>query len=353
MSSLIKIKPQILYAPMLASFGGGSSRGFGRGTGGGIAPDYWGTSSQGYSGYSGGDINFSPSYSYPTQTWDTANFHDALSVFYDLSRNKAFLSYTPMGVRDLYNVSNQRRAIDYKALSSTEVSIPVVNVGGGISQAASEGRGITIAFLSDADRTEVLVIGHSNQTAVYCYNPDTYAFLGKITPDVNNDAYGVQFGSDWSGLAWDGDHLLLTTLGVNKCHAFTMPETLATNSVADLTYKRTWYLPATLSYSMAYAGKNSSGTRRIFVWSEQSGVLWATSVDASGTNGSSTRSYDWRQSMEILLHPTDGSSSWRNVPRSHPAYSSQQYGLGIDYKNLALVYGGYPGTDFCTWPGSI
>ena len=258
-----------------------------------------------------------------------------------------------MGVRDLYNVSNQRRAIDYKALSSTEVSIPVVNVGGGISQAASEGRGITIAFLSDADRTEVLVIGHSNQTAVYCYNPDTYAFLGKITPDVNNDAYGVQFGSDWSGLAWDGDHLLVTTLGVGKCHAFTMPETLATNSVADLTYKRTWYLPATLSYSMAYAGKNSSGTRRIFVWSEQSGVLWATSVDASGTNGSSTRSYDWRQSMEILLHPTDGSSSWRNVPRSHPAYSSQQYGLGIDYKNLALVYGGYPGTDFCTWPGSI
>lgn len=40
MSSLIKIKPQILYAPMLASFGGGSSRGFGRGTGGGGGLDW-------------------------------------------------------------------------------------------------------------------------------------------------------------------------------------------------------------------------------------------------------------------------------------------------------------------------
>jgi len=35
MSSFIKIKPQILYAPMLATFGGGSVRGFGRGIGGG------------------------------------------------------------------------------------------------------------------------------------------------------------------------------------------------------------------------------------------------------------------------------------------------------------------------------
>jgi len=34
MSSFIKIKPQILYAPMLATFGGGSVRGFGRGIGG-------------------------------------------------------------------------------------------------------------------------------------------------------------------------------------------------------------------------------------------------------------------------------------------------------------------------------
>lgn len=37
MSSFINIKPQILYAPMLATFGGGSSRGFGRGIGGGGA----------------------------------------------------------------------------------------------------------------------------------------------------------------------------------------------------------------------------------------------------------------------------------------------------------------------------
>lgn len=37
MSNFIKIKPQILYSPMLASFGGGSSRGFGRGIGGNTA----------------------------------------------------------------------------------------------------------------------------------------------------------------------------------------------------------------------------------------------------------------------------------------------------------------------------
>ncbi len=41
-------KPQILYAPMLATFGGGSARGFGFGVGGAAKPGeaYWDNSRQ-------------------------------------------------------------------------------------------------------------------------------------------------------------------------------------------------------------------------------------------------------------------------------------------------------------------
>ena len=351
MSNFIKIKPEILYAPMLASFGGGSSRGYGRGISGGVKADYWGTSAQGYSGYSGDLITFSPSYSYPTEGHDIANFHSGLSVFYDLTREKVFISYDTMQVRDLYNPSNLRRAIDYKTLSSTQVNIPPVPANGSISMAYSSGRGITIAFLNDAARTEVLVIGHTNQGCGYCYNPDTLAFMGKISPDNYG---GTSSFTDWVGLAWDGDHLLVTGLAVNKLHAFKMPESLDVSSAAVLEHQRYWHLPATASYSLTYAGKDSAGSRRIIYFPQSAGNIY-TNVDSSGNTSGTYRSYDTRQSLEIYLHATDASSVWGGPDRSHPTASSgnQQYGLGIDYKNLALVYGGYASIDFCAWPGSI
>ena len=351
MSNFIKIKPEILYAPMLASFGGGSSRGYGRGIGGGVKADYWGTSAQGYSGYSGDLITFSPSYSYPTEAFSVSNFHSGLSAFYDLTRNKVFTSYTPAQTRNLYNPSNQRRAIDYKALSSTAVNIPDVNNGGSITMTSGNGRGITIAFLSDVDRTEVLVMGHDGHGSVYCYNPDTLAFMGKISPDGYGGASGF---NDWSGLAWDGDHLLVTGLGQNKLHAYKMPDSLDVNSAAVLSHQRWWWLPQSASYSLTYAGKSSSGTRRIIYWPSNASNIY-TVVDSSGNTSGTHRTYTTAKSLEMDLHATDSSSVWSGPDRSHPTLGagSQQYGLGIDYKNLALIYGGYGNVEFCTWPGSI
>ena len=57
MSFIIPKKPQILYAPMLGSLGGGSVRGFGRGVGGGIFYDFTNASFRHPSGYTVGGSN--------------------------------------------------------------------------------------------------------------------------------------------------------------------------------------------------------------------------------------------------------------------------------------------------------
>jgi hypothetical protein len=82
MSLIIPKKPQILYAPMLGSLGGGSVRGFGRGVGGGFSPYETGLWAMGDSAGSAG---------YGMVKYDTENF-DRLSTSTDIPCSGSFPS---------------------------------------------------------------------------------------------------------------------------------------------------------------------------------------------------------------------------------------------------------------------
>jgi hypothetical protein len=336
MSFIIPKKPQILYAPMLGSLGGGSARGFGRGVGGGagIGPGYFGSQ---YSGFS----NVSPILALTSSTGTEAtgvtaanNRWDSLDTFFDFSGNKIWGAYNTVSYYSNFPYNNNNGTWSgsdtyYTIAANTRGDISGQNASG----IAAGGRGLTIAYLSDASRTPVVVVGGNGDShdsghaagGLFFFNYSTGAFLGRLIFE-HSTGFSNRNISDLSGLAWDGEKLLVVARGsVNTptygatgsmLYRFTLPASI-TNSNASISIDQEVPLPHPLNYGLSWYGSG------VYMASDLGGYSGVSQIELNFSDGTST------------LIGTAGKFNTTAVP------PEQIFSATVDYRNRRLVLGGY------------
>ena len=333
MSFLIP-KKQILYMPMLGSLGGGSVRGFGRGIGGaGIGVGYFGPQ------YSGFDNN-SPIIALTSSTGTPAtgvtaasNRWDSLDTFFDFSGNKILGAYDTVSFYSNFPYNNNNGTWSG---SDTYYTIDVGTrqdfSGFNTSAIAAGGRGITIAYLSDASRTPVVVVGGSGQSqdvntdngGLFFFDYASGAFLGRLTFEHSTGSSNRVI-SDLSGVSWDGEKLLVVARGAvdtptygaegSMLYRFTLPSSIPNSGSINIDQEIP--LPHKLNYGMSWYGSG------IYMSSDKTDFKGVSQIELNFANSSST------------LIGTAG--KFDTTPNPEEAIFSAT----IDYKNRRLVLGGY------------
>lgn len=327
MSSFWKPNKKPLYAPMLASFGGGSSRGYGLGSSLGVVDyGYFGAE---YSGWDGSEIIFSPS---TASTYDgNANtVYDGLDTFIDHHNGRIWSGYNSVNYVPWSNAGNSYTgsAVFYSVDTAQEVELSG-HAGSGIG---SNGRGTTIAYLNDAQRTPVFVVGHSSSNVgqgAYFFRVSDGAYLGNA--DFTDQ--GVMNNADDAGLCWDGTYLLRMNRTDSAIWAYEMPSSTSISGSLNNIYK--WSAPGSVQYGMAFAGFTSSGQRRVIYTNQQPSPSGATEVLLDAP--SSPTGY-------TLGHALIGSGD-----RYTLGSGTTNYSLAIDYLNKNIIVGGYNNSKYVVY----
>ena len=311
------VPKQRLFAPMLASFGGGSARGFNPGGPDSGSGYYFGAE---YSGWTGSDIIFNNA-TYDEYNGSGTTTYDSLDTFIDNANNRIYGGYNTVHYLSWTNGGSTyaSNASFYSVNPSTDLS----DLSGfATSGMGSEGRGVTVAYLSDASRTAVLVVGHSNSATgkgAYFYRMSDGAYLGKA--DFTNSS-GTASNADDAGLCWDGEYLLRINRSDSAIYAYEMPSSSSISGSLSLIYQ--WTTPSAVQYGMVFCGYNSNGQRR---------VIYSDNAYTSGCR-------------EVLLDVPTAPNQYslgHTVVGSTGKYDlgATNYSLALDYKNTRLIVGGY------------
>lgn len=286
------------------------------GGGGGAGSGYFGL---GYSGFNnnnpiladvanpGSGTNAVPG----TDVWNSLDTH------LDYDAGTVWASYSTISEYTMANTGTYTNDAYYLLNASNKNDLS----GAALSGVASAGRGQTVAYLSDAPRTPVLVAGMTGAsngatatTGLQFFNYSTGAWLGRMTFDPGT----TPTPGDLSGLAWDGTNLLVvsrTPYGsapstYSKLFRIPLPSSITNNGV--LTVLSETLLPHLINYGMAWYG---------------GGVYMTEQV-----NGISQISLDFTNNTSALV----GAAAKYKLTTPASMYSAT-----LDYKNRRLVLGGY------------
>ena len=313
----VLVSKQRLFAPMLATFGGGSARGFNPG-GGAEDGNYFGSE---YQNWTGADLIFDSSTS---DTFTTGPTYQSLDTFIDNAGGKIYGGYDAVSYNAWSNGSStySGNANFYSVDPSTDRT---TLSGAGTSGIASSGRGCTVAYMRDASRTAVLVVGHTAATpgdGAYFYKIESTGFGSYLGNMDFTDSSGAENNSDDVNLVYDGQYLLRMNRNQSIVYGYEMPSSISGS--LNLVYQ--WSAPAQAHYSMVFCGYNASGQRRI--------IASIAGGDSGGT--------------EILLEaPTAlnqyslGYTQVGSAAKFDSYNSTSNYSLALDYKNSNLIVGGY------------
>ena len=300
--------------PLLNTVGSASVRGHGRGiaTPDPQPPGHFGDE---YSGFN----NTSPiQFNSPTldSTYSPGtNIPLSMGSFIDHSSGKFFISYPALGTYDMESASVDA-AYDDDASFYREDGSGATYFGGtnGMNTAGwNNGRGITIAYLSDAARTPVFVTGTTGSSSqgpkVFWFAAMDGTYLGRL------DAASATTTTDDTvlneGLAWDGFRLLAMFNGDTKVYRYTLPATLSTSgTIPTVALHSTVTTGSSVNYGMVWTGD---------------GLLVRT--------GSTAMAYH-------RFLPTETSSTVVTTTFPGMVFSN----TAIDYKNKLLVVGGWYST---------
>lgn len=304
-----------LFAPMLSTFGGGSARGFNPG-GVDIEGNYFGSE---YQNWDGTEIVFNASGYDEFSGADTTTWQ-SLDTFIDNSSNLIYTGYDEVCTLDWSNGSSTYTGnANFYSVDGTDQTALSGAATSGIS---SNGRGLTVAYLSDSSRTAVLVVSHTSGNAgngAYFYSLSDGSYLGNA--DFTNSS-GTQNNSDDAGLCFDGQYLLRMNRSDSNIYAYEMPTSSSISGSLSLIYQ--WSTPSAIQYGMVFCGYDSSEKRRV--------------IYADNASSSSCR--------EVLLDaptaPNQYSLGHTNVGSSgRYDLGETNYSLALDYKNSKLIVGGY------------
>lgn len=235
-----------------------------------------------------------------TYTGSTTDVMNGLDNFIDRSSSKIYAGYNTnsyynmaSGISETYNGS----ATFYKITSRADMAGAVASgIGNG-------GRGATVAYLSDVNRTAVLCIGDTSDKFIYFYKLSDQSYLGKMS--ILNTSM-TQF--DITGLCWDGDALAMANRGDKKIFRATLPSVINDGSALDILDE--FSAPHACMYGM--------------VWTGGSYIL--TNIDAN-----TTATEFKKNSNSYTLIGAVGKF----------VVGAANYSLSMDYKDRVLVMGGY------------
>jgi hypothetical protein len=264
-----------------------------------------------YSGFDlVGPITFNSS-NIQSQYNSNVNTDDTLDGFIDRPRSRLYGGYNTASI---YNLTASPSAIYSNNANFYTFSTRVDFAGQGPSNLASNGRGLTVAYLSNAARTPVICIGKTDATvAVFDISTN---FLGTL--DLNGT--GITGSSDLRGLCWDGQHLCVGIPNTAVIYRYILPASVS----------GTQYPPLSSSHSAPH------GTFYGMGWF---GDSYVTSSDA-GAGASMT---------QFREDPTSPGS--HNTLRTFPI-GSTTYGLKIDYKDRVLLAGSYSQRTYYAYKGN-
>jgi hypothetical protein len=189
------------------------------------------------------------------------------------------------------------------------------------TSAATNGadRGTTIAYLSDADRSCVLIGGKSNNGTLSVYPRDTSSAVKFGTGAVYAGTVPSPYHASDIFVAWDGFNLLVTGQAKTTFSSFAIPTTLSGFTTLPAP-NVTWTLNSGTTsggYGIAYLGMDDAGNR--YVADSQALTMYIYRLNATtGTTGTADR------------------ISEDSVSQTYGGYS-----IAADYKNRKLLVGAH------------
>ena len=240
----------------------------------------------------------------------TSNTDDTLDGFIDRPRSRLYGGYN---TASYYNLTASPSAIYNNNANFYTHSGRVDFNGQTASGIDSNGRGVTVAYLSDAARTPVICIGQTDaKVSVFDINTN---FLGIL--DLSGS--GLSGSTDLRGLCWDGQHLCVGIPSNATIYRYILPASAS----------GTQSLPLSSSHSAPH------GTFYGMGW------LGDSYVTLSDADSGATIS-------QFREDPTSPGN--HNTLRTF-ATGVSIYGLKIDYKDRVMVAGSYSGRTYYTYKG--
>ena len=309
MSFIVPKKPQILYAPMLSSFGGGSARGFNPGVVDDGGP-YFGPE---YDGWTGDriEIDFSNASINDTSTSAWASLDGFLSselgYFYGAYTSPFSYVYTNAG-------SSYSGAANFYG-STSKTAIPNAPSG-------QADRGITVAYTGN--KSPLLIGGAGGGSAGIDVFERDNSVIGKFDYLKSGT---IDSTDDNTSLNWDGEHLLVFSRETSYLRAYTLPSSKSA-SFYGLTNTYQWDIPAGTvpntfgsGYGGAYLGMDSSGYRWIVSQTtDRSAHVWKLDPIEDGT---------FVCNLVQAVTPTT----------SNPEFGG--YSFAVDFANRTLLQGAH------------
>ena len=309
--------------PLLNTVGSASIRAYGRGKSEAvpIPTGYFGAEYSGFNNASPiqfGSYSLDSTYNRGTDSSD--NIPLMLGNFIDHSRGKFFSSYPGVSTNNMQSSSVNATYSGSAAFYRDDGSgTTYFNSSNGMNADGwNNGRGNTIAYLSDAARTPVWVTGttgdsNSGGAKILWFASMAGAYLGRLDASAATTTTGNT--TLMEGLAWDGFRLLAMFNGDTKVFRYTLPATLSTSStIPTVALHSTVTTASSVNYGMSWTGD---------------GLMQSTGYGAG---------------RYVRFLPTDTSSTlvttisgWLPI------------GSAIDYKNEVFVNGGWYGTALKTF----
>ena len=254
------------------------------------------------------------------QTWtgsggagNSGNCHDTLDCFYDNSTGRIYGAYNSCHYWPWNNGGGTYSgSASWYQINGTRTNLS----GHNASSISSDGRGLTIAYLQDD--TPVIVITDSSYYRFYYFYYSNGAYIG--SQDCNSGGNNEPNNPYWSGICFNGSHILVTNRGNTTdqfVYAYEMPANTSSIGGSNISTVAKWSISHVCQYGMVWGGGN-----RVYVTNKDAQET-VTQFQLSGSGISDGHS---GTSTSVATYTLDGTTN---------------YSLGMDYKNRKLIIGGY------------
>ena len=182
---------------------------------------------------------------------------------------------------------------------------------------ASDGRGLTVAYLQD--NTAVIISGHASSGKLFFYYYSNKNYIGYLTLSSSNSGFGS--GNETSSLCFSGTHIIVASRdNENYIYGYDLPANVSAINNGSINHSLRWAKPSGSDFVTGY-GAAWGGGNRIYL-----GQFLYNSPDNT--------------SAAQYLLSDNGNNGTSTLVATYTGSFSSNRGCAIDYKNRKLVVGG-------------
>lgn len=182
---------------------------------------------------------------------------------------------------------------------------------------ASDGRGLTVAYLQDD--TAVIITGHANSGKLFFYYYSNKNYIGYLT--LSNSNGGFASGEETSGICFTGTHIIVFSRdNQNYLWGYDLPANVSAINNGSINHSLRWAKPSGSDFVSGYGAAWGGGNR-----------IYLGQFLYNSPNNTSAAQY---------LLSDNGNSGTSTLVATYTGSFSSNRGCAIDYKNRKLVLGG-------------